>query len=178
MRGLTISQSAGDDRLEHGRDSYRACEREMNDWSSMGEDISHCPLAYGRRPTLTKDTAHPPMIRITIARNAAPPSRVSSPRNTLTHQHARPSCGLEDIVDAFNLQRRALLVRTCTDSLRNSFCLRPRDVSVNIQVITRWTQICLAAHKDYGDGGTTYGPHFFDPLINPCDVSVARVTLH
>ena len=95
------------------------------------------------------------MISVTIARNTAPPSRVSSRRNTLTHQHARPSCSLEDIVNAFNLQRRALLVRARTDRLSDSLSLRSRDVFVNIRIMTRWTQVHFAAHKDYGDDRTT-----------------------
>lgn len=130
-------------------------------------------------PTLTNDAASPPMTRVTIARYTAPPSRMSGPRNTLTHQHARPSCRLKDIVNTFNLQCRAFFVRAGTDGLCDSLRLRPRDVPVNIRVITRWTQVCFAAHKNYWDDRTAYGPHFFDPLINPCNkVSTVRVTLH
>jgi hypothetical protein len=110
-----------------------------------------------------------------ITGTAAPPSRVSSPRNALTHQHARSSCCLKDIVNALNLQRRALLVRARTDRLRNLFCLLPRNVSVNIRVITRRTQVCFAAHEDYRDYGTTYGPYFFDPLITSVMISLALI---
>jgi hypothetical protein len=156
--------------LEPGRDTYHA---------SRDEEINRCPSAIRSRLTLTNDAALSRMIRVTVTRNAAPPSRVSCPRNTLTHQHARPSRSLKDIINAFDLQRGALLVSSCTDSLRDSLRLRPRDVSVNIRIITRWTQVCLAAHKDYRDDRTTYGPHFFNPLVSPCDnVSLVYVALY
>ena len=133
------------------------------------KDMNHCPLAYGRHPILTNDAASPTVNRVTIARNTAPPSRMSASRNTLTHQHARSSCGLKDIVNALDLKCRTLFVRARTDRLCDSLCLCSRDVSVNIWIVSRWTQVCFAAHKKYGDDRTTNGPYFFDPLINPCD---------
>jgi hypothetical protein len=123
-------------------------------------------------PTLTNDAASPFMVRITIARSTAPLSCVSASRYTFTHQHARPSCHLKDIVNAFNLQRRALFVSARADRLRDSLCLSSRDESANTGVITRWTQVRFAAYENYGDGRSTYGPHFFDPLIYQCDFSL------
>jgi hypothetical protein len=151
------------------------CTRRTN--SNRDEDVNQCPLTYGQRSTLTNDAAPPPVIGIG---NAAPPSCVSGPRNALTHQHARPSCGLKDIINALNLQRRTFLVSPCTDRLCDTLCLCPRNVSVNIRVITRWTQVCLAADEDYWDDRTTYGPYFFDPLIikRVMMISLIRVNLH
>jgi hypothetical protein len=39
--------------------------------------------------------------------------------------------------------------------LSDSLSLRSRDVFVNIRIMTRWTQVRFAAHKDYGDDRTT-----------------------
>lgn len=111
------------------------------------------------------------MNHVTVTGNTTPPSCVSAPRDTFTHQHACSSCGLEDVINALNLKCRTFLVRARTDRLRDSLRLCPRDVSVNIWIIDRWTQVCFTAHKKYGDGWTTDGPHFFDPLINRVNVS-------
>jgi len=97
----------GDGQLELGR--YTS--RKGRDERQRGESDKKKKTC----PTLTNDAAPSPMISVTITGNTAPPSRVSSPRNTLTHQHARPSCSFEDIVNSFNFQRRALLVRARTD---------------------------------------------------------------
>jgi hypothetical protein len=142
------------------------------------EDVNQCPLTSGQRSTLTNDAAPPPVIGIG---NAAPPSRVSGPRNALTHEHARPSCGLKNIINTLNFQRRAFLVGACTDRLCDMLCLRPRNISVDIRVITRWAQVCLAADEDYRDDRTTYGPYFFDPLIiteSVMMISLTRANLH
>src|SRR5487761_496334 len=64
-----------DGRLRPGR--YISCDGAMNG------------------PALANDAAPSPMTRVTITRNTAPPSGMRGPRNTLTHQHARPSCGLK-----------------------------------------------------------------------------------
>ena len=46
----------------------------------------------------------------------------------LAHEHARARRGLEDVVDALDLERRALLVRARADRLRDPFRLLARDV--------------------------------------------------
>jgi hypothetical protein len=97
----------------------------VRDGQHGDKEMNHCPLAYGQHPTLTNDAAPPTMNGVTIARNTAPPSRMSAPRNTLTHQHARSSCGLKDIVNALDLKCRTLLVRARANRLCDSFCLCP-----------------------------------------------------
>jgi hypothetical protein len=124
------------------------------------EDVNQCPLTYGQRSTLKND--------------AGPPHQ-----KALTHRHARPSCGLKDIINALIIQRRTFLVSPRTDILCDTLCLCPRNISVNIRVITRRTQICLAADEDYRDK-RTYGPYYLDPLIikSVMMISLNRVNLH
>ena len=48
--------------------------------------------------------------------------------DALAHEHARARGGLEDVVDALDLERGTLLVRAGADRLRDAFCLVARDV--------------------------------------------------
>ena len=48
--------------------------------------------------------------------------------HALAHEHARARRGLEDVVDALDLERGALLVRARADELRNALALRTRNV--------------------------------------------------
>ena len=141
------------------------------------EDMNHCPSVYGRHPILTNDAASPTMTRITITRNTAPPSCMGASRYALTHQHARSCGGLKDIVNALDLKRRTFFIRARADGLRDSLCLYPRDVSVNMWFVARWTQICFAAHKNDGDDRATNRPHFFDPLVNSYNISLFKLVI-
>lgn len=61
--------------------------------------------------------------------------------HALTHEHARACRCLEHVVDALDLQRAALLVRACTDELRDALCLRARHV------LLRGGRACIARHQ-------------------------------
>ena len=48
--------------------------------------------------------------------------------NALAHEHGRARGGLEDVVDALDLERGAFLVRASADRLRDALSLFARDV--------------------------------------------------
>lgn len=85
-------------------------------------------------------------------------------RGTLAHQHRRAGRGLEDVVDALDLERRALLVRACTYRLRDALCLGARDEVLRVGAALWWSEVRLAADEQDGYRRAADGADFFYPL--------------
>ena len=89
-----------------------------------------------------------------------PPSR-----HALAHEHARARRGLKHIVDALDLERGALFVRTCADGLRDLLGLCAGDERGRIGAALWWPEVRLAADKDDGYLWATDRANFFYPLL-------------
>jgi hypothetical protein len=89
-------------------------------------------------------------------------------RHSISHQHARPCGSLKHVIDTLNLQSRTLLVRPCTNGLRDAFPLltgNPRaGVLGGIRMRDVRAEVGFAADKNDGNGRATDGADFFYPL--------------
>lgn len=95
------------------------------------------------------------------------PSTALSPmvrRSTLAHQHRRAGRGLEDVVHALDLERRALLVRACSYRLRDALCLGARDKVLRVGAALWWAEVRLAADEQDGYRRAADGADLFYPL--------------
>ena len=101
-----------------------------------------------------------------VAREAAPPPLVGAAGgDALAHEHARAGRGLEDVVDALDLEGRALLVGAGADLLGDALRLGAGDVLRSVRVVRWRAEVDLAADEDDGDGGAADGADFLYPLI-------------
>ena len=79
--------------------------------------------------------------------------------NTLAHEHARPRCGLEHIVNTFDLQGAALFV--CT---RANFLCDALGFSAGYGFGRYAAEVGFAPNKKDGDLRSADRPYFLDPL--------------
>ena len=101
-------------------------------------------------------TAPPPVV---LAVTGAMPGWHAVP-----HEHARARRGLEDVVDALDLERGALLVRARADRLRDLLGLLARHKAVRVRRARRRPQVRLAPDEDDRYLRPADRAHLFDPL--------------
>lgn len=82
-------------------------------------------------------------------------------RSAITHQHAGPGGGLEDIINAFDAESAALFVIPSTNVVSDTFGLRSCHIIQVIRVILRRTEVRFASNKDDRNDGSANRPHLF-----------------